>query len=240
MSANAVAAIRPTHATDIYPIYANWKGIVPFPPGPLLWSVGGATLEEFLVVGDAWCQLISRFTPEDATVVDIGCGCGRTARFLMNNPWVKRYIGFDVIPSNIEWCNNFLAPAWRNHSAEFHHFDLYSGEYNPEGEIKTTDLKFPCQDGGADVIIAVSVFTHLLEADAKHYLKESRRILSGRGHAIFSIHTQVVEGKAFQGTEARIDVSLDYFLQVAKEAGLQEAARHDDLAGQQVLIFRRM
>ena len=110
-------------------------------------------------------------------------------------PWIARYIGFDVIPSNIEWCNNFLAPAWRNNLPNSTATTSIQAEYNPQGTIKTTDLKFPCADGQADVIIAVSVFTHLLEADARHYLKESRRIFSERGHAIFSIHTVVNEGE---------------------------------------------
>lgn len=239
MSNESISGIRPTDGADIYPLYTHWKGIVPFPPGPLLWSVGGATLEEFLVVGDAWGQLICRFCPEAATVLEIGCGCGRATRVLLNNPWITRYIGFDIIPANIEWCNNFLAPAWRNGTAEFLHYDLYSGEYNPNGAIKTTDFRFPCQDGQADVIIAGSIFTHLLEPDAVHYLRESARVLSTRGHALFSIHTAVSPGENFKGNETRIDMKMEYFLELAAAAGLQEASRLDDLAGQQVVIFRK-
>ena len=235
----SISNITPTEGSQIYPQYPAWQGIVPLPPMSLLWSVGGATLESFLVVGDAWGQLISQYTPEAATLVDIGCGCGRAARVLLNNPWIARYIGFDVIRANVEWCNNFIAPAWRDGRAEFHHYDLYSGEYNPQGAIQTTDFRFPCPDGTADVIVAASVFTHLLEPDAIHYLRESARILSVRGRALFSIHTAVLPGEKFRGNETRIDMDLAYFLELAAAAGLVEAARLNDLAGQQVLILRK-
>ncbi len=239
MSQTSISNIKPDEGSLTYAGYGVWKGIVPLPPFSLLWSVGGATLEQFLVVGDAWGQFISRFCPESATVLEIGCGCGRAPRVLLNNPWVTHYIGFDVIPANIEWCNNFLAPAWRHGKAEFHCYDLYSGEYNPNGSLQTSEFRFPCEDGKADLIVAASVFTHLLEPDAIHYLRESARVLSNRGHALFSIHTAVLPGEKYRGNETRIDVDMDYFLELAAAAGLSEASRLDELTGQQVLILRK-
>ncbi len=45
--------------------------------------------------------------------------------------------------------------------------------------------RFPLDEGQADLVLAKSVFTHLLEADARHYLAEIRRVLRpGRGAVV--------------------------------------------------------
>lgn len=203
-----------------------------------MWSTGGSSTENFLVVSDAWARLISHFTPQDATVLDVGCGCGRAARTLINNNWIRRYIGFDVIEQNIKWCEKFVAPFWQG-AAEFHWYDLYSAEYNPAGVMRAQDLRFPAGDRSIDVAFAASLFTHLLEPDARHYLKEVGRVLSPRGTAILSIHNEPTLGQKFTGTEARMDIESDYFAEIGADAGLAEEERIPDFAGQQVFIFRR-
>jgi SAM-dependent methyltransferase len=234
----SISKISASDGTRTNAKYGTWKHVIPLPPDSLMWSVGGATIENFIVVGDAWAQVVSRYTQENTTLLDIGCGCGRTARVLSNNRWISKYIGFDVIPENVEWCKRYIAPNWHG-SAEFHLFDLYSGEYNPNGAIKAQDVRFPCGDGDIDLVFAASVFTHLLEPDAIHYLAEVSRSLSARGYAVLSIHNNVPAGYRFYGTEARIEIESDYFRQLAGAAGLKEVDRIDDLAGQQAFIFMR-
>src|SRR3984893_19193457 len=112
MSETAISKILRDEGKMTHARYPVWENIIPFPPDGLLWSVGGSSLELFLVLGDAWAQLISRLCPEQATILDVGCGCGRTCRVLINNPRIRRYIGFDVIPENIDWCQNFLTAPW--------------------------------------------------------------------------------------------------------------------------------
>jgi SAM-dependent methyltransferase len=238
MSETAISKILRDEGKMTHARYPVWENIIPFPPDGLLWSVGGSSLELFLVLGDAWAQLISRLCPEHATILDVGCGCGRTCRVLINNPRIRRYIGFDVIPENIDWCQNFLTAPWDGR-AEFHHYDLYSREYNPNGAIQSSHFIFPCADGEADVIFAASVFTHLLEPDAVHYLRETARCLSSRGRAILSIHSDVGPGENYKGTETRIDIRRDYFSALAVGAGLQQVDFIEDLGGQQIFVFRR-
>jgi SAM-dependent methyltransferase len=216
--------------------YGVWKYAPPLPPEGLIWSTGGASIENFVVLGDAWSHLVNHFTPENATVLDIGCGCGRTARSLIDNRWVRRYIGFDVIETNVKWCNKFLAPM-REGVAEFHWFDLHSAEYNPNGALKSHELRFPAEDRSVDMAFACSLFTHLLEPDAKHYLDEIGRVLSPRGVAILSIHGTPIPGSRFSGNETRIDIEPEYFVELAKAAGLQERERIDDFGGQQVFVM---
>jgi SAM-dependent methyltransferase len=218
--------------------YNVWRGVIPLPPASLMAVVGAGTVENFLVVADAWAQLATQYTRPGSTILDIGCGCGRTARILFNNPWIARYIGFDVMRENTEWCNRFIAPHW-DAKAEFHWIDAHSAQYNPTGTLAAKDLRFPCEDGTADVILAASLFTHLLEADAIHYLRETARTLSARGTALFSIHNEVEPGQVYQGHESRIDILPDYFAGLAASAGLRERDRIDEVCGQQVFVFKR-
>jgi len=238
MSTTAISKILPADSRQTNSKYPAWDHVIPLPTDSLMWSTGGATIENFIVLGDAWAQVVTRYTPESATVLDIGCGCGRTARVLVNNRWITRYIGFDVVPESIAWCNNFIKPAWHG-SAEFHCFDLYSSEYNAKGSIQARDLRFPAADRSVDVIFAASLFTHLLEPDALHYMQEVGRVLSDRGRAILSIHNDPALGTRFSGTETRIDIASDYFAELGRNAGLREAERINDLGGQQVFIFAR-
>jgi len=237
MTTPALSKIQPDDGRLVEARYPVWTHIVPLPPESLVWSVGGASLELFMVLGDAWAQLISRYTPPDCTVLDIGCGCGRTARVLLNNRYISTYVGFDVIRENIEWCRTFIQPAWHG-TCRFHHYNVFSREYNPEATMPAASLVFPCDQASVHTCFAASVFTHLLEPDAIHYLQEIARVLAPGGIAILSIHNAVPEGKRFVGTESRIDIATDYFVRLAASVGLAEMERMD-LGGQQVLIFRK-
>jgi len=216
--------------------YGTWEKIIPLPPDGLLWSVGGASLELFLVVADAWTQAMSPYIQPGATVLDIGCGCGRSARALVPHPCVAQYTGFDVIAENVDWCRKHIEP-FAGGRARFLYYDLYSAEYNPNGALKASDLAFPCETGSVDLVIAASLFTHLLEVDAIHYLQQISRVLSRRGYALLSIHTQVQDGENFGGTEARIDINPSYFLKLSAEAGLKLVSKLDDLCGQTLFVF---
>jgi SAM-dependent methyltransferase len=237
MPESAISRIALQDASAWNSRYARWKYVVPLPPESLMWSVGGATTENFLVVGDAWAQVVNRYTIPNCSVLDIGSGCGRTARLLLNNRWISVYVGFDVVAESVAWCNNFLRPAWPGIRCDFYHADIYSSEYNPQGAVKATEFTFPCETMSMDVVFAASLFTHLLEPDARHYLREVRRVLRPRGTAVLSIHDQVAAGVNYAGTEARVDVSPEYFTSMAAEAGLREVDRIPDLAGQVALMF---
>ena len=209
---------------------------MPLPPDDLLWSVGGSSLEVFLFVADAWDQAICPYLQPHSSVLEIGCGCGRNARTLLRHPFVSRYTGFDVIAENIAWCNRFLLPLAKA-QASFLHCDVFSAEYNPGALVHGVELCFPCEDGCADVVIANSVFTHLLESDARHYLSEIGRVLSGRGHALLSIHTNVAEGNRFAGTETRIDIEPAYFVELAAAAKLKCRRTVNEFCGQSLFDF---
>jgi len=235
MGETSISRIEPGDGRTTHPSYPRWEQTIPLPPDSLMWSVGGTSIEAFLVVSDAWSHLVSRYTKPACRVLDIGCGCGRTARALVKDHSVREYIGFDVIPESIEWCRNFIEPEAPRF--KFFHYDLYSAEYNPGGKLYTHDFRFPCADASVDVAFACSVFTHILQPDAEHYLREIRRVLRPDGDALLSIHTDTPAGAPFAGSERRIDFAPDHFLRMCAAAGLREKGRIDDLSTQTVFIL---
>src|SRR5262249_50820310 len=147
-------------------------------------------------------------------VLDIGCGCGKTARMFVYHPYIKEYVGFDVIRENVDWCIQSIAPLAEGRF-KFHCLDVYSEAYNPTGRLGGTDVVFPADDGVIDFAFAASVFTHLVEEDARRYLREVRRSLAPNGVFLCSIHTSAAPGRVYSGNECRIDVDLDYFVKMA-------------------------
>jgi SAM-dependent methyltransferase len=112
-------------------------------------------------------------------VLDFGCGCGRIARQLIQQvPRPERYLGIDLHRGMIAWCRANLEPAAPGF--EFRHHDVHSVSLNP-GVDKPKTLPFPAEDGSFTLVNAWSVFTHLTESQAKHYLREVGRVLAPGG-----------------------------------------------------------
>jgi SAM-dependent methyltransferase len=199
-------------------------------------NVGSPSLVGNLFVSDAWLLVLSRFLRPNSIVLDIGCGCGKMARTLVYHPFIKHYTGFDVIRENIDWCQQSIAPLSMGRF-EFHYLDVFSRAYNHAGKIKGTDVTFPVDDGAIDFTFAGSVFTHLVEEDAKHYLREVRRVLAPGGIFLPSIHTNPSPGSEYSGTESRIDVDSNYFVNLAQAAGLRLIQRLGALCGQETFLF---
>jgi len=199
-------------------------------------NVGSPSLVGNLFVSDAWYLVLSRFLRENSIVLDVGCGCGRMARTLVYHPYIKQYIGFDVIRENIDWCERSIVPLSKGRF-EFHYLDVCSRAYNPAGKLKGTDVVFPAVDGAISFAFAGSVFTHLLQDDAKHYLREVRRVLEPDGIFLPSIHTSPSSGSEYSGTESRIDVDSEFFVNLAQAAGLRLVERLGALCGQETFLF---
>jgi len=198
-------------------------------------EAGTGDLAMFLGIGEAWAQMVSRFLPEDPVVLDLGCGCGKLARFLHLNPRLS-YVGVDIFLPGVLWCRKaFAGSAGR---FRFEHFDGYSATYNPDGQLAVTDYALPCADGSIDVVVCSSLFTHLLERDAIHYLAEIARVLKPGGQAFISIHVDVPPGQVWAGDEERIDVDEAHFLTLARAAGLAAEERIGEVYGQVVHRLR--
>lgn len=218
----------------------HWRGSpysLPIPGEELRATASGGDLGDFFAIGDAWAQIISRFLPPNPTVLDIGCNCGKIARFLYHNPGLK-YIGVDVSLRAIEWCQRELVPI-AGDRFRFIHADLHSETYNPAATIRAREYRFPVTDASVDMVVAASLFTHLLEPDCTHYLSEISRVLNKSGSALISIHIDVPDGQKYWGDEGRIDVEPTYFIGLAGNAGLVPAKIIGNVYGQQLILFAK-
>jgi SAM-dependent methyltransferase len=153
-------------------------GSIPIPPPPMRQLVGPTDPEAFdNPNGDLVFPYLQPETYE--AVFDFGCGCGRIARQLIQQrSRPGRYVGIDLHPAMIEWCNTNLRPFAPEF--EFYHHDVFNYSFNP-GPDKPTFLPFPVADAQFTLVNAWSVFTHLNEAAARHYLHEAARILKPTG-----------------------------------------------------------
>jgi SAM-dependent methyltransferase len=115
-------------------------------------------------------------------VLDLGCGSGRLALALAATSELapSLYRGFDVDARCIGWCRRRIArhrPAFG-----FYRADLRSSSYNPRGREDPALFRFPHEDGTFDLVVAASLFTHLLPAAADRFLAESARVLRSGGN----------------------------------------------------------
>lgn len=167
-------------------------------------SLTGAGPDTLDLIGRAHIRNFERtigLFPE-MTLIDLGCGIGRDAfQILEYLRGDGRYVGVDVTRDSIEWCRRHITPKYRRFT--FHHVDAYNELYNPFGRRQTTDFRLPVADSSVDRITLASVFTHLLEHEVVHYMREFRRVLKpdGLAYATFFLHSpEAIEAARTTGT----------------------------------------
>jgi ubiquinone/menaquinone biosynthesis C-methylase UbiE len=100
------------------------------------------------------------------SLVDLGCGSGRTAKYLGLRYPNLSYIGIDIVQSLLDYAQK-QCPA---------HFRF----------IKHHEVSIPVEAESADFLVAFSVFTHLLHEETYLYMSEAKRVLVTGGKLIFS------------------------------------------------------
>jgi len=141
---------------------------LPVPPAHLRARVAvNSSRAEFLRIGRTCAaDLVGAFTSERdgreeyPRCLDFGSGCGRIARHLLSSPGVASFTGVDVDGRQIGWAAEHLPGSWRTSSAE-------------------PPLPFPARS--FDVVVCVSVFTHLPENGQFSWLAELERLLRPGG-----------------------------------------------------------
>lgn len=131
------------------------------------------------------------------TIIDLGCGTGILA--IAAEPLVSeggRYIGLDVNPVDIAFCKqHYPSPPF-----EFQHVEAHNAAYAFE---QSGQKHWSVMDKSADLVTALSVWSHLNELDAVFYMQDVYRILRPGGKAII---TGFVLDETYEASlEARTD-----------------------------------
>jgi SAM-dependent methyltransferase len=115
-----------------------------------------------------------------ARILDWGCGCGRVFRHLPEQA-LGRLEGVDIDADNIEWCKlNFPG-------SEFHTVPLLPPSPLPSEHV--------------DLVIGISVFTHLREPSQRAWLEELSRVSRSGALLLVSTHGPAAAARANLSTE---------------------------------------
>jgi SAM-dependent methyltransferase len=114
-------------------------------------------------------------------IFDFGCGCGRTARkLLQQRVRPERYVGIDIQRGMIEWNRQNLSAI--DPRFQFLVHDVFHPGLAPENRRRDF-APFPVGAGEFTLVNAHAVFTQILQAAAVPYLREVYRILAPSGVA---------------------------------------------------------
>jgi SAM-dependent methyltransferase len=150
---------------------------LPLPPEALRQRVHGAEDEaSFLSVGGSIAKQIKEIVSAEGRpldsfgrILDFGCGCGRLLRFFEDRPQSSEIFATDIDGEAIAWCRTNLSAVGT--------FDI-NKEKPP--------LAYP--KDFFDLILAISVFTHLPEDLEQLWIAELQRIAKPGALLLLSVH----------------------------------------------------
>jgi glycosyltransferase involved in cell wall biosynthesis/SAM-dependent methyltransferase len=143
----------------------------PFPPRSLMQNVSGLEAErDFAAHGahfwEAFSQILPRPLSSYSPILDFGCGCGRLARLFKGHPGEVH--GCDIDPRHVQWVRGHLPFV--------------------TAVATQPNQPLPYADDSFELVIAISVFTHLTEASQDLMLAELRRIARPGGTLLLTTH----------------------------------------------------
>lgn len=153
-------------------VLAGWLARrAPIPPLWLRRHIGSASASRYLsIVSDAEAlldELLGRSPIE--TVLDLGCGCGAMIPYVQRRlPRRGRYLGVDVHEGCLQWCRKRFAADDR--------LAFRAPPLPAAGDSAC----------GYDLVLAKSLFTHLMPAEAVDCLGAIAERLSGNGQVVLT------------------------------------------------------
>ena len=141
------------------------------PPLDLAARIGGA-YGDYHKIGAGHRRALESVLPSDwsfenRTVLDFGCGTGRTLAAFAEEAQKATLVGCDIHGRSIDWANSNLSPP----------FSFFRCDESPP---------LPEPDARFDLIYAMSVFTHITELWSQ-WLAELHRVIRPGGLAVITI-----------------------------------------------------
>lgn len=144
---------------------------VPIPPPELVSRIGG-TRDNYIEIGAAQRRILERLLPsgwsfQGKSVLDFGCGTGRTLSAFLQDAQRAEFSGCDIHAESIAWASADLSPP-------LHFFVCRQAP-----PLAQPDQRF-------DLVFAMSVFTHITH-EWSRWLVELHRVLRPGGLAVISV-----------------------------------------------------
>lgn len=140
-------------------------------------------------------------------LLDWGCGSARVARYAQLIPDVD-YWGVDIDPDNIKWCKE----------------NIRSGHFETIPIMPETNLP----NASFDLIIGISVLTHLDEPSQFAWLKELKRISKPGGILMLSVQGYAQSGLYQAPEELLQKVEADGFVNNGRNPQLNDSLGEND------------
>ncbi len=130
---------------------------------------------------------IARYVTADTVLLDLGCGYGRVAKYLLPKQSLKGYIGVD---------------------SSFEMLTLFKQRYDYADAERTTPVLFvnadinalPLKNATVDVVVVCAVFLHNHKDIVARSLEEVRRVLKPDGTlVVYSSFPRAITAMGFQG-----------------------------------------
>ncbi|MDR7135221.1 SAM-dependent methyltransferase [Lysobacter niastensis] len=189
------------------------KYIGPFPPAELMQNTTGLTSEvDFAAHGADFWVALSEAAPKPlqdySSVLDFGCGCGRLARMFKGH--TGRIVGCDIDRRHVEWCSAAL-------------------DYM-EAKLSTVVPPIPFDAGEFELIISISIFTHLTERSQDQFLEALATVCRPDGVLLLTVHGARALTRAVNEPRIRAMIEVD--------EGRFQAARERFAQGQHAFILQ--
>jgi SAM-dependent methyltransferase len=131
----------------------------------------------------AYLKLLTGLKNE-VKVWDVSCGYGNVEIALENRSWRGHLIGTDIFKPCITWAQNNITR--RNPGFTFYHADIYNVDYWPKGKQTSEEWLAAFDERDFDLVMAKSLFTHMLPQEFELYLKNISSRLKSGGKAVFT------------------------------------------------------
>ena len=157
-----------------------------------VWGEVGDSFTNWVYQQGFFAALIKCFaSSESLKIIDFGCGHGKLApvSVFFTHP-EGEYLGIDIQEGYINYCRRKYAqlPRVRFHVSKDCNPFYPKQQQSTAAESKSYGADWNVPADSTDIVMALSVFTHLQEADAFGYINKIHTIIKPNGLAILTCH----------------------------------------------------